>query len=172
VSEALAPAQTAALQARALESLELIDRNGDVIEPDFDAQMQRLNRNDGAGGALGAAAQFASDQRSAALVKAAIDKAHHFAAAHREVRRLDNSGEYTKAVTAAVNTHQPSAAMAFDELAAALQAAVEYEHGAFVQDVDRARRWLTGLPYGTGVLAFASAIGVVLGFRQRLEEYR
>jgi hypothetical protein len=172
VSEALAPAQTAALQARALESLELIDRNGDVIEPDFDAQMQRLDRNDGAGGALGAAAQFASDQRSAALVKAAIDKARHYAAAHREVRRLDDAGEYTKAVSAAVDTHPPNAAMAFDELAAALQAAAEYEHGAFMQDVDRARCWLTGLPIGTGALSLASAIGVGLGFRQRLEEYR
>ena len=172
VSEALAPAQIAALQARALESLELVDRNGDALEPIFDAQMQRLARNDGAGGALGAANQFASDQRSKALVRAAIDGAREYAEAHREVRRLDDVGEYTKAVDAAVNTSRTSAATAFDRLSEALKTAVKYERGAFRGDIERARGWLTGLPIGTTALAIASAIGVALGVRQRLEEYR
>ncbi len=172
VSEALAPAQIAALQARALESLELVDRNGEAIEPVFDAQMQRLARNDGAGGALGAANQFASDQRGRALVQAAIDGAREYARAHREVRRLDDVGEYTKAVEAAVNTSPTSAATAFGRLAAALKTAVDYERGAFRADIEHARGWLTGLPIGTAALAIASAIGVALGVRQRLEEYR
>ncbi len=171
VSAALGPAQIAALQARAVESLGLVTRN-DGSEPDFDARMQQLARNGGAGGALGAAKQFATDPEGRALVQAAVDDARGYAAAHKEVRRLDDIGEYTKAVDAVVNTRQASAATAFDRLAAALTAAVEYERGAFGKAIDRARGWLTGLPIGIGTLALIAAVGVALGVRQRLEEYR
>ncbi len=171
VSDALGPAQIVALQARAVESLGLITRN-DGSEPDFDARMQVLARNDGAGGALGAGMKFASDPQGRALVQAAIDDARDYAAAHEEVQRLDDAGEYIKAVDAAVNTRQASAASAFDRLAAALQKAVEYERGAFARDIERARGWLTGLPVGIGTLALIAAVGVALGVRQRLEEYR
>ncbi|MGH3917761.1 MAG: hypothetical protein ACRDSG_01750 [Pseudonocardiaceae bacterium] len=171
VSDALGPAQITALQARAIESMGLITRNGGS-EPDFDARMQVLARNGGAGGALGAAKQFATDSQGRALVHAAIDEARGYAAAHEEVRRLDDVGEYTKAVGAAVDARQASAATAFDRLAASLESAVEYERGAFGRDIDRARGWLTGLPIGIGTLALVSAVGVALGVRQRLEEYR
>lgn len=172
VSDALAPAQIAALQSRAFESLELVDRNEGAIEPEFNARMQQLARNNGAGGALGAAKQFATDQKGKALVQAAIDDALGYARAHQEVRQLDDAGEYAKAVDAALNTHQTSAATAFDRLDAALKTAVEYERGAFGKDIERARGWLTGLPVGTGTLALVSAVGVALGVQQRLEEYR
>ncbi len=171
VSDALGPAQIAALQARAVESLGLITRDG-ASEPDFDARMQQLARNGGAGGALGAAMQFAADPQGRALVQAAIGDASGYAAAHDEVRRLDDAGDYTKAVDAAVNTQQASAAAAFDRLAAALQAAVGYQRDAFGRDIDRARDWLNGLPTGIGTLALIAAVGVALGVRQRLEEYR
>jgi hypothetical protein len=171
VSDALAPAQIAALQARAVESLGLVTRDGGS-EPDFDARMQQLARNGGAGGALGAAKQFATDPEGRTLVQAAVDNARGYAAAHQEVRRLDDVGEYTKAVDAAVGTHQASAAAAFDRLATTLRTAVEYERGAFGKDIDRARGWLTGLPIGIGVLALIAAVGVAMGVRQRLEEYR
>jgi hypothetical protein len=116
--------------------------------------------------------QFATDPEGRALVQAAIGDASGYAAAHREVRRLDDAGDYNKAVDAAVNTQQASAAAAFDRLAAALQAAVDYERGAFSRDIDRARDWLNGLPTGIGTLALIAAVGVALGVRQRLEEYR
>ncbi|MGH3772854.1 MAG: hypothetical protein ACRDRW_15935 [Pseudonocardiaceae bacterium] len=169
VSDALAPAQIAALQARAFESLELVSRTGAAIEPEFEARMQRLTRNNGAGGALGVATRFATDQKGKMLVQAAVDDSLGYARAHQEVRRLDDAGEYTKAVDAAVNT---SAATAFGRLDTALKTAVEYEHGAFGTDIERARVRLTGLPIGTGGLAIVAAVGVALGIRQRLEEYR
>jgi hypothetical protein len=172
VSDALAPAQIAALQARAFESLELVNRNGDAIEPEFDARIQQLARDNGAGGALGAARQFATDQKGKALVQAAVDDALGYQRAHQEVRRLDDDGEYTKAVDAALNTHQASAAAAFDRLTATLNTAIGYERGAFTKDVDHARDSLTGLPIGTGGLTLGAAAGVALGVRQRLEEYR
>ncbi|MDQ3760821.1 MAG: hypothetical protein M3460_03745 [Actinomycetota bacterium] len=172
VSDALAPAQIAALQARAVESLQLVTRTGSATEPDFDARMQRLARNNGAGGALGAAEQFATDPQGQALVQAAIDDARRYAAAHAEVRHLDDLGDYIKAVDAAVSTQEASAATAFDRLNSALTTAVEHERTAFRSDIGRAQGWLTGLPIGTGALALASAVGVALGVRQRLEEYR
>jgi hypothetical protein len=172
VSDALGPAQIAALQARAAESLELVTRTGGALEPDFEARMQRLARNDGAGGALGAARQFATDQKGNALVQAAIDDARGYAMAHREVRRLDDGGDYSGAVRAAVNTHQPSAATAFDRLDSALNTAVDHERKLFDSDIRRAQGWLTGLPIGTGGLALGAAVGVAWGVRQRLKEYQ
>jgi len=172
VSDGLAPAQIAALQARALESLELVDRNAAAIEPEFDAQMQLLARNKGTGGALGAARQFATDEQGKARVQAAVDGALGYARAHREVRQLDDDGEYTKAVDAALKPDQGSAAAAFDRLTAALTTAIEYEHGAFTQDLNHVRGSLTGLPIGTVGLTLGAVVGVALGVQQRLEEYR
>ncbi|MGH4006561.1 MAG: hypothetical protein ACRDTH_00040 [Pseudonocardiaceae bacterium] len=172
VSDALGPAQIAALQARAVESLGLVSLTGSDSEPDFDARMMQLARNEGAGGALGAARQFATDQEGRALVDAAVRAASRYASAHEHVRELNDRGEYTKAVEAAVSTQVIGAATAFDRLSLALKAAVDHEREAFSNDVLRARDWLTGLPIGTGALALAAAVGVALGVRQRLEEYR
>jgi hypothetical protein len=172
VSDALAPAQIAALQARAVESLELVTRTAGPNEPDFDAEMQLLDRDNGAGGALGAARQFATDQQGEALVQAALADARNYAAAHREVRRLDDAGDYPKAVAAAVQTNQAGAAAAFDRLDLALTAAVGHEREVFTSEIGRAHRSLTGLSIGTGVFTFVAVVGVALGVRQRLEEYR
>jgi hypothetical protein len=172
LSVALGPAQIAALQARAVESLELVTRDAGPTEPDFDAQMQILERDKGTGGALGAARKFTTDQQGKSLVQAAIDAAGGYAAAHREVRRLDDTGDYIKAVNAAINTRQPSAATAFDRLDSALTAAVAHERAAFQRDIGHAEGWLTGLPIGTGSLAFVAAMGVAVGVQRRLEEYR
>jgi hypothetical protein len=172
VSDALAPAQIAALQARAVESLELVTRTAGPNEPDFDAEMQLLDRDNGAGGALGAARQFATDQQGEALVQAALADARDYAAAHREVRRLDDAGDYPKAVAAAVQTNQAGAAAAFDRLDVALTAAVGHEREVFTSEIGRAHRSLTGLSIGTGVFTFVAVVGVALGVRQRLEEYR
>lgn len=172
VSDALGPAQIAALQARAAESLGLVTHNGAATEQDFAAQRQLLARNGGAGGALGAAEKFATDQKGRELVDNAVGLALGYAAAHHDVRQLDAKGLYPAAVEAAVGDQPDSAATAFVRLNAALADAVTHERKAFTEDIDRARNWLRGLAIGTGVLALAAAVGVALGVRQRLEEYR
>jgi hypothetical protein len=172
VSDALTPAQITALQARAFESLELVDRNGDPIEPKFIDRMHKLVGNNGAGGALGAAQHFATDQQGKALVRAAVADALGYREAHQKVRQLDDDGEYIKAVDAVVKANQPGAATAFNRLNEALTSAVAYESGAVRKDMERVRGWLTGLWFGTGVLALVSAVGVFLGVQQRLEEYQ
>lgn len=175
VSDALGPAQIAALQARATESLALVARNGDAIEDDFDAQLQLLARDQGAGGALGAARKFATgqedtNQESEKLVQTAINAAFDYREAHKDVvRRLDADGDYRQAVDAALRAGPAST---FDRLSSALTAAVEHERTEFRGDIARAQSWPTGLTVGTAALALAAAVGVVLGVRRRLEEYR
>ncbi|MDQ3054203.1 MAG: hypothetical protein M3R66_10430 [Actinomycetota bacterium] len=174
VSDALGPAQIAALQARATESLSLVARNGAATEDDFDAQLQLLARNKGAGGALGAARQFATDQgdtnqEGEKLVETAISAAVGYQEAHKEVvRRLGEGGEYRQAVDAALG----AGASTFNRLGSALAGAVYHERTEFKSDIARAQRWLTGLTVGTGGLALAAAVGIALGIRRRLEEYR
>jgi hypothetical protein len=172
VSDALAPAQIAALQARSVESLGLVTRTVVATGPDFDAKMQLLARNEGAGGALGAARQFTTDQTGRELVAAAIREAQRYASAHEQVRVRNDRGEYVEAVAAAVGAHEASSATAFDRLARALDAAVDHERRAFGSDIHRAESQLTGLPIGTGALALVAAVGVILGVGQRLAEYR
>lgn len=175
LSDALGPAQTAALQARATESLSLVARNGAATENDFDAQLQLLARNEGAGGALGAARRFATDQEDTdqvgkRLVETAIAAARDYREAHKEVvRRLNEGGDYRQAIDAALRADPAST---FDRLDFALTAAVEHERTGFESDIAGAQRWPTGLAVGTSGLAVAAAAGVTLGVRRRLEEYR
>ena len=174
VSDALGPAQIAALQARAAESLSLVARNG-AAENDFDAQLQLLARDEGAGGALGAARRFTTDQEDAnqegeKLVETAVGAALGYQEAHKEVvRQLDEGGEYSQAVAV---TLRGDPASTFNRLGSALAVAVEHERTEFKSDIARAQRWPTGLVVGTGGLALAAAVGVALGIRRRLEEYR
>jgi hypothetical protein len=168
VSEALGPAQIAALQARTIESLGLA-RTGTTTELDFNARMQRLARH---GGALAAARELATDQTGRDLVEVAAKEGSSYSTAHNKVRQLDDSAQYAAAIEAAVSTQETSAATAFDRLDKALIRAIEHERGAFGKDIDRARGWLTGLPIGIGTLALIAAVGAALGVRQRLDEYR
>ncbi|MGH3797456.1 MAG: hypothetical protein ACRDSP_21515 [Pseudonocardiaceae bacterium] len=177
VSEALGPAQIVALKARAIESLALVSHNGAASEPDFDAKMQLLARHDKTdrpddiGGALGAARKFAlPDQRP--ILDKAIREAHDYSIAHTQVRKLDDEGEYGSAIHAAIDAKPGSSATAFTALDNTLATAVTQEQAAFDSDIGRAEDWLTGLTYGTGGLAVAAAVGVALGIRQRLEDYR
>ncbi|MGH3832782.1 MAG: hypothetical protein ACRDRS_20475 [Pseudonocardiaceae bacterium] len=166
VSEALAPAQIDALNARALESLELVDRDAPSLETDFDNRIRLLA---GTNGALGTAERFATDQKGKALVQAAAEAARGYATAHVGVKRLDSDGKYPEAVDAAVHT---TAAMAFDRLSKTLHAAVDYENGASKTDIERAQDRLVGLPIGTVVLTLVAVAAVTWGVQQRLEEFR
>ncbi|MGH3978661.1 MAG: hypothetical protein ACRDRZ_06625 [Pseudonocardiaceae bacterium] len=172
VTDALVPAQIAALQARGSESLALLARDGGSTEQEFDNRVQILARADGAGGALGAARQFSSDAQGRALVEAAIAKTRTYLAAHDEVRRLDDGGHYREAVDLAVGPDVAGAAETFSRLDDALAAAVAYERASFDSEIGRARGWLTGLLVGPGLLALVAVIGVAWGVNQRLRDYR
>jgi hypothetical protein len=172
LSDGLGPAQVAALQARASENLALVQRDGGSTEQDFVDRMQRLSRDDGAGGALGAAAVLAPDQRGKEGVAAAVRAARGYQAAHDGVFQVSAEGKYDEAVGRAESTAPDGSASAFDRLTAALDAVSGEQRTAFDEAMDTARVWRTGWRSGTALLALLAIVGAVLGVGRRGEEYR
>jgi hypothetical protein len=161
VSDALGPAQIAALRARAIETNRLV--SGSATEQEFKDQIGQLGQN------LGAAQRLDPSREARALVDRVKVAVGNYTSAHDEVQQLDKAGADTTKVDAAVS----AAATTFTDLDGTLTDAIMREGIAFGDDIQRAKGWwLTGLPYGTGLLALAAVVGVALGVRQRLEEYR
>jgi hypothetical protein len=171
VSYALGPAQIAARQARASEILALVAADPFRYEPDFSARMQRLARNDGAGGALGAARYLVSDRAGRETVNVTVDHARAWRAAHGQVVELQKSMGPEEATDLAVGP-DGSAAAAFTAIDKALANAVTRERAAFEDDVNQAQKALAGLVPGTVAGMVAAAAAAALGVGQRLKEYR
>lgn len=169
VSHALGPAQIAARQARASEILALVARDPYLYEPDFSARMQRLARNDGAGGALGAARYLVSDQAGRKTVTDTVDHARAWRAAHGQIVELQKVGRHGEAT--ALGRHG-SAAAAFMAIDKALADAVTRERAAFRTDVKQAQKAVAGLVPGTVAGMVVAAAAAALGVGQRLKEYR
>jgi hypothetical protein len=172
VTDALGPAQIAALQGRASESLALVGRDTTAYEEAFASRAQRLARADGAGGALGAARRFASDEAGRARVESAVAATRTWLAAHEQLRAFSDNGQYAEAVRFAIGSDPAGSTVAFNQLDASLADAVAYERSAFAADIARARGALTGLVVGTGLLAAVAAAGATWGIAERLQEYR
>lgn len=172
VTDALGLAQIATLQARASELLGLVAPDATTYETDFLDRTQRLARNDGAGGALGAARQFASGPASRARVSQALAQTRAWLSAHKDIQGLKDAGRLSEAVASAVDATRPGAGSAFNQLDRTLAQSVAAERSVFRSEIDRVQARLTGLDPGLTFLALASAAGVVLGLGQRIAEYR
>lgn len=170
----LVRARIAALQARTDETLTLVARGeGGAYEKDFKALASTLAKTDGTGGLLGEAKDMTAGQPSAAHVEAAIKDAQAWFAAHGEVRKRDDTGDYNGAVTLAIDPKADgSAAAAFTRLDDNLVAAIDVGRQAFLDATRGADRALTLLAPGFAVLAVVAAAGVTMGIRERLREYR
>ena len=114
---ALDDARIAVLQARSNESLVLVARNsgGGSSDDAFSAQLDDVVNNFG----LLADAERA-DPELADRVAALRGAATAWSAAHRDVRRLDDGGQYPQAVASVVGHGPGSSGAAFDALDAAL----------------------------------------------------
>ena len=170
VTEGWGQAQIAARQARASEILALVSdpQTAASYGEQLAARMQRLSRDDGAGGALGAARQLGSTSDGPALVDAAVTETRAWVATHARLRELSNRGRRDEAVAVAVGP----AAATFDRLDVTLGRAAAVEQDAFRKEIDASRRALRGLVAGTVVLALAAAGCVTRGIAKRLEDYR
>ena len=172
VASALDDASTAVLQARSNESLVLAARNsgggGDSVYVD---QLKKVLGDDGNGGLLAAAAADA-DPESTAGIDGIRTAAKDWQAAHAAVRKLDDGGEYAKAVASAIGTDSAGSGSRFDQLDAALTKAVDAERAAFADAAGRAGAGLIGLAGGPAVLALVAAAGAVAGLGRRIGEYR
>ncbi len=169
-TDALGQAQIAARQARSSEILGLLVEPGSAAfhEEQFAGRAQRLSRDRGTGGALGAARRLSSSSEGPALVGAAVAQAGTWITTHEQARRLRNEGRNDEAVRIAVGP----AAAAFDQLDTTLAAAVAAEQAALRHDVDRSRRALSGLVPGTALLVLAAAMCAARGIGKRMEDYR
>jgi hypothetical protein len=169
--EALARAEIAALQARDDESLTLIDRAGDdSFQQDFVSVQRRLGP--GPGTLLTAAADAARGSDGAAAAAAAAAGAPAWYAAHAQVRRLDNSGNYGRAVQAAIGSAPGDSGTLFTRLDTSLTSAIGKDQAAFGSTIQGARSAFTGLEAGMIVLSLAMAAGCAWGLAQRIAEYR
>jgi hypothetical protein len=168
---ALARAEIAALQARDDESLTLIDRGGDdSFQQDFISVQHRLGP--GPGTLLTAAADAAQGSPGAGAAAAAVRDAPAWFAAHQQVRRLDDAGNYGGAVQLAIGSAPSASGTLFTRLDTSLTTAISKDQAAFRSTIAAARSAFTGLEAGMIVLSVLMAVGCAWGLAQRIAEYR
>lgn len=168
---ALAQADIAALQARADESLTLIDAGGDdSFQADFVTVQRRLGPRPGT--LLANAVIAARGSPGAGAAASAATTATAWYAAHRTVRSLDNNGKHVQAVQLVTTPGAGHSSTLFSRLDGSLTAAIAADQGVFQSNAIRGRNAFTGLEVGVIVLALIMAAGCARGLSRRLAEYR
>ena len=168
---ALAQADIAALQARADESLTLIDAGGDdSFQADFLTVQRRLGP--GPGTQLANAVTAARGSPGAGAAASAATTAAAWYAAHRTVRSLDNNGKHLQAVHLVTTPGVDHSSTLFSKLDRSLTAAIAADQVVFQSNAVTGRNAFTGLEVGVIVLALLMAAGCARGLSRRLAEYR
>jgi hypothetical protein len=169
--EALARAETAALQAHADESLTLIDRSGDdSYQADFVSLQKRLGP--GPGTLLTDAAAAAQGSRGEPQAAAAVREAPAWFAAHRQVRSLDDTGNYAAAVHSALGAGPADSGYRFGRLDTDLTGAIAADQASFRSAARQGRDDLAGLEAGVIAASLVMVAGCAWGISRRLAEYR
>jgi hypothetical protein len=168
---ALARADTAALRARADESLTLIDAGGD---DSFQADFLTVQRNlgPGPGTLLTAAVTAARGSPGAGAAAAAATAATGWYAAHRTVRSLDDNGKHIQAVQQVTTPGFDHSGTLFARLDDSLTRAIAADQAVFRANAIAGRNAFIGMEVGVIVLALIMAAGCARGLSKRLAEYR
>ena len=168
---ALAQADIAALQARADESLTLIDAQGnDTFQQDFVRVQQRLGPGDGT--LLAAAVMAARGSPAAGPARVAAATATTWYGVHRVVRFLDDNGHHARAIRLADWPGPGHSGTLFTRLDGSLGTAILADHVVFHRHAVAGSNAFTGLEAGVIVLALIMAAGCARGLTTRLAEYR
>ena len=168
---ALARADIAALQARADESLTLIDAQGDdSFQKDYVGIQRRLGP--GPGTLLANAVTAARGSPAAGPAATAATAATAWYAAHRTVRSLDDNGQHTRAIALVTTPGPGHSDTLFTRLDDSLSAAITADQAVFRSNAVAGRGAFTGLEIGVIVLALIMAAGCAFGLSKRLAEYR
>ena len=168
---ALAQADIAALQARADESLTLVDAGGDdSFQADFLTVQRRLGP--GPGTLLTNAVTAARGSPGAGAAQSAAATATAWYAAHRTVRFLDDNDHYTQAVQSVTTPGTGHSETLFGQLDGSLSAAIAADQIVFQTNAVAGKDAFTGLEVGVIVLALIMAAGCARGLSKRMEEYR
>jgi hypothetical protein len=155
---ALAETRNLVLRERADEALTLAARAGHgKLEDDFTLLRQRFTVS---GPEL---------DHVAGLMATAARQHDAYLAAHDEIRRLDDNGDYEGAVRLAVSRET---ATTFDGLTDALDQALSGRRAVFEREIRSAGRGLDALTVLGPLLALMVGVFAARGLRARLEEYR
>jgi hypothetical protein len=168
---ALAQADIVALRAHADESLTLINRSGDdTNQADFLHAEKQLGP--GPGTLLTDAAAAASGGPGAQQAAAATAAATAWYVTHRQVRALDDGGNYNAAVQLAIGPGPTSSGGMFTRLETSLTKAISADQAVFSSAARTGQDAMTGLEAGMIVIPLMMAAGCVWGLNRRLAEYR
>ena len=159
---ALATARSDGFDAKSAEALTLVNRgSGQAYDQRFVSVASAAGRALDAGVAPVAPDPAATDARTAFV---------QYLADHAEVRKLDNGGQWEKAVAAA--TGRGAANRSFGRFERASGRAIVHQASKVSDDLDSARRPLVPLAW-LALLAGLAAAGLASrGLNQRLREYR
>lgn len=171
VSEALVPAQIAALRARTSEGLDLARGGVGQDAADFRDRAILLARADSRGGALGAAQRLVTDADAQQHVAVAVIATAEFRQTYEDVRVALAEGRLDQAVGLTTTTRLGRTAPAFDRLDDALTKAVARERAEFERRMTDAQEWRAFLPVGTVGLTALAVLAAGSGLWRRLDEY-
>jgi hypothetical protein len=168
---ALAQADIAALQARADESLTLIDAQGDdTFQQDFVGVQHRLGP--GPGTLLSDAIMAARGSPAAGPAGVAAATATTWYGVHRRVRSLDNNGTHNQAILLVTEPGPGHSGTLFTRLDGSLVRAIAADQAVFQRHAVAGSNAFIGLEVGVIVLALIMAAGCARGLAARLAEYR
>src|SRR6516165_10615298 len=168
---ALAQADIAALQARADESLTLIDAQGDdTFQQDFVGVQRRLGP--GPGTLLTDAVVAARGSPATGPARVAAATATAWYGVHRTVRSLDNNGGHKQAILLVTRPGPRHSFTLFTRLDRLLASAIDADQAVFNRHAVAGSNAFIGLEVGVIVLALIMAAGCARGLTTRLAEYR
>lgn len=173
--KALNSALVAALQARGDEGMALVTRGsgGDYVRGYHDNMAKLAGKDPEAaqGGLLHKAVQLADDEAGREPVRSAQRNASFWYYRNGEVRKLEDSGDYSTAVAMVIG-QRGTTGETFDKVDAGIREAITHEQKQFEGAVKDGRKALFALPEGAIVLVLLGAAGTVMGISLRLSEYR
>ncbi|MBM2619849.1 hypothetical protein JIG36_30495 [Actinoplanes sp. LDG1-06] len=162
----IAESRILALTARGDEALTLAARAGSgPYEEDFDKVVARLTQERGP--MVNSYDQL--DWQLGQQMNRASQQFKAYVAAHKQVRTLDNSGQYDRAVDLAIGTATTNQ---FESARQFLDQALENRKAFFTDEIDAAGNGLGLLTVLGPLLALAVCVLAFAGLRARLEEYR
>src|SRR5215470_10730288 len=168
---ALGQADIAALQARADESLTLIDAQGDDnFQQDFVAVQHRLGP--GPGTLLTDAVTAARGSAGAGPAAVAASTATTWYGVHRTVRFLDDNGHHSQAILLVTTPGPRHSGTLFTRLDGSLTSAIAADQAVFHRHAAAGSNAFVGLEVGVIVVALIMAAGCARGLTTRLAEYR
>lgn len=171
--ELLAQIRIAVLEARADESLTLVARgSGGNFEADYVQMLTRLIGKSGSGGLLASAQAAADDPGVRRSINSAAADLHSWLTAHQNLRKSDDTGNYSDAVDMAIGSRATDTPTYFNRVDTDVNNAIGTLSGTFSKKAASAEAAMGGLPIGVSILTVLAIAAAATGLQRRIAEYR